>query len=215
LNLGAGPIQPEEWVNVDNSNRAKLASRLPWLDQALVWCRILPPTEFGRRTQTCDIRKRLPFSDNSVSAIYGGEVLEHLTCEQGQRLLRECYRVLQPGGVLRLRVPDNYRFWRNYVQECDRVRELPRAQWHEEHTRWVQMFFRDICVRRPWLGSMGHFHKWMYDEVSLILAFERAGFVQVERRGLHDSRIAQVEQVEVREDLNVEGVKPGPQGAVS
>jgi hypothetical protein len=48
----------------------------------------------------------------------------------------------------------------------------------------------------------------MYDEVSLILAFERAGFVDVERRGLHQSRIEGIEKVETRDDLIVEGIKP-------
>jgi hypothetical protein len=48
----------------------------------------------------------------------------------------------------------------------------------------------------------------MYDEVSLVLAFERAGFVEVQRKGLHDSRIADVALVETRDDLTVEGIKP-------
>jgi hypothetical protein len=70
------------------------------------------------------------------------------------------------------------------------------------------MFFADICVKKSWLTSMGHYHKWMYDEVTLIHAFEHVGFTHVERRGFHDSRIPDVALVETREDLIVEGVKP-------
>jgi len=55
---------------------------------------------------------------------------------------------------------------------------------------------------------MTHYHKWMYDEVGLILAFEQTGFVEVERKAFHESRIRDVELVETREDLNVEGIKP-------
>lgn len=208
LNLGCGPIQPADWVNFDGSNRAWLASRLGWLDRLLVALGLIPPTEFGRHTRTADLRKALPYGEGSVAAIYSGEMLEHFTRDEGQRFLAECFRVLAPGGVLRLRVPDNYHFWKSYVAEAEARLTRPRAEWDDHHTRWVAMFFRDICVRRPWLQSMGHYHKWMYDEVSLILALEHAGFTEIERRGLHDSRIADVSQVETRDDLIVEAVKP-------
>jgi hypothetical protein len=56
---------------------------------------------------------------------------------------------------------------------------------------------------------MGHFHKWMYDEVSLIGAFEKAGFRNVRRRALHQSEIPDIAVVEMRDDLTVEGLKPG------
>lgn len=209
INVGCGPVQPEGWVNIDSSNRARFASRLHWLDSLFVRLRILPPTEFGPRTQSQNVHKGLRFSDNSVSAVYSGEMLEHFTQEQGQRFLAEAFRVLAPGGVLRIRVPDNYRFWKNYVTEFERVHALPREDWHRQHTRWIEMFFRDICVRKSMLRSMGHYHKWMYDEVSLILAFQDAGFVEIARRTLHDSRIPDVALVETRDDLIVEGIKPG------
>jgi predicted SAM-dependent methyltransferase len=152
--------------------------------------------------------KRFPYDDNSVIAIYSGEMLEHLTREEGERFLNESFRVLKPGGVLRVRVPDNYRFWKNYTEDYEQAHHRPRKQWDEEHTRWISMFFREICVRRTLLSSMGHYHKWMYDEISLVLAFERVGFVEVERRGLHNSRIPDVALVEVRDDLIIEGTKP-------
>jgi predicted SAM-dependent methyltransferase len=208
LNIGCGPIQPEGWVNIDCSNRAKLASWLPWLDWMLVTIKVLPPTEFNSRTRIADIRKRLIYADNTVDVIYSGETLEHLTHEQGGRFLAECFRVLRPGGVLRIRVPDNYLFWKQYVSEYEQNQSRPREQWDDRHTRWVQMFFRDICVRRCGLHSMGHYHKWMYDEISLTLALERAGFAGVQRRSLRDSRIPDVALVEVHEYLIVEAIKP-------
>ncbi len=208
LNLGCGPVQPEGWLNIDGSNRARLASRFPRLDRLLVKLRLLPPTEFGPGVRSIDLRQPLPFASHSVTAIYSGEMLEHFTRDDGRRLLAECFRVLGPGGVLRVRVPDNYRFWWLYVQAFERTIVRPRAEWDEEHTRWVEMFFRDICVNAATVKSMGHFHKWMYDEISLIQEFERVGFVQAERRVLHDSRIPDVAAVETRDDLIVEGIKP-------
>ena len=208
LNIGCGPIQPDGWTNIDGSNRAKLASKVPWLDRALVALRLLPPTEFDGQTVAIDVRKRLPFAENSIAAVYGGEILEHFTQAQAVKFLDECFRVMMPGGVLRIRVPDNFGFWRRYVTEFEEAFARPRGDWTTSHERFVKMFFNDICVSRPWLNSMGHYHKWMFDEITLIRIFEDAGFVETERCRKHDSRIPDIASVESREDLIVEGIKP-------
>jgi predicted SAM-dependent methyltransferase len=50
--------------------------------------------------------ERLPMPDNSVSLIYASHVLEHFGRYAFKAVLEEWFRVLQPGGVLRLSVPD-------------------------------------------------------------------------------------------------------------
>ena len=209
LNLGCGPIQPAGWVNVDGSNRAFLASRLSWLNRALERSGLLAPTEFGPHIVYADLLREFPWTDGSADAVYLGEVLEHFTQVQGEHILHQCFRVLKPGGRLRVRVPDNARFWSRYLEEYERVRLLPRASWSAHHGRFIKMYFDDLCVRRPkpW-QSMGHFHKWMYDEVSLTLLFESVGFRQVERCAFHESAIAGIAAVENRDDLIIEGLRP-------
>ncbi len=98
LNLGCGPITLL-LVNVDGSNRAWLASRFSWLDQLLVALRVLAPTEFSAKTVYANLLRPFPWRDNVVEAIYMGEILEHFTQEDGEHVLRECYRVLKPGGL--------------------------------------------------------------------------------------------------------------------
>jgi SAM-dependent methyltransferase len=188
--------------------RAYVASRFFWFDRLMSRLGLWPPTEFKSRTRFANLLKPLPWPDNSVDSIYLGEVLEHFTREDGDRLLVECCRILKPAGVIRVRVPDNARFWRNYLKEFDEAYAKPRSEWTDHHSRWVEMYFRDICVRRRWVGSFGHYHKWMYDDISLILALQRVGFVQLERRGFLDSAIPEIKEVETREDLTVEGRKP-------
>ena len=48
----------------------------------------------------------LPFADGSVSLIYASHVLEHIWWYRTDAALREAYRVLAPGGLLELHVPD-------------------------------------------------------------------------------------------------------------
>jgi len=53
-----------------------------------------------------DLTKPLPYPDGSVSAVYSSHTLEHLYHSDAQALLRECRRVLDEAGVLRLALPD-------------------------------------------------------------------------------------------------------------
>jgi predicted SAM-dependent methyltransferase len=211
LNVGCGHVQPEGWVNIDASNRARLASTLPWLDKLLVKTKILSPTEFNRNIRCIDMRKRLPFGDNTVSVVYSGETLEHVTYPEARSFLRECHRILKPGGVCRIRVPDCYVSWKKYIDEYEEHRAKPREEWGEWRPRnhyYMQGNYNNVCTERLWLGSMGHYHKWSYDEISLILDFEEAGFVEVERHLKFESRIPDIEAVETRQNLIVEGIKP-------
>jgi len=205
LNLGCGHVQPEHWVNVDGSNRAWLASHLPRIDRALVRAGLLQETDFTSRTVWANLLKSFTWADASVDAIYMGEILEHFTKSEGEHVLRECRRILKPGGRIRIRVPNHSEFWRQYLRDYDVIRASPRSDWSVSHSRWTQMYFDTVCVTRPrpW-QSMGHFHKWMYDDVTLILALETAGFRDVEPRCFHDSDIPGIEAVEMRADLIVE-----------
>lgn len=53
-----------------------------------------------------DLRQPLNFPDNSAAKIQAQDVLEHLPLDLVPAVLTEVYRVLAPGGVFRLSVPD-------------------------------------------------------------------------------------------------------------
>jgi predicted SAM-dependent methyltransferase len=209
LNLGCGPVQPPGWVNVDGSNRAWLASRLGWLDRLLTGLRVFSPTEFGRQVTYLDLFKPLPYPEASVACIYAGELWEHFEYPDAGRLTAECARVLAPGGVLRVCVPDGLDYWRRYVQMVDTLlAQPPEAREVQPLRDYVHIFFETICTRKVRLGFMGHFHKWQFDEVQLVNLLRSHGLKDVGRRRLHDSRIPDVASVERSNYLIVEGVKP-------
>jgi len=52
-----------------------------------------------------DITKPLPFGDNEIEAIFASHVVEHISSPDAMRFFMESYRVLMPGGWLRLSVP--------------------------------------------------------------------------------------------------------------
>lgn len=61
----------------------------------------------------------VPFADNTFDAVYHSHVLEHFVAEDGQRFMSESYRVLKPGGVLRVAVPDLEQIVQVYLQNLD------------------------------------------------------------------------------------------------
>ncbi|GHU06730.1 hypothetical protein FACS1894158_14070 [Betaproteobacteria bacterium] len=56
--------------------------------------------------QEFNVWRGLPFSDRSYGLVYCEHFIEHLDRREGMRLLREIRRVLKPGGILRLAMPD-------------------------------------------------------------------------------------------------------------
>jgi hypothetical protein len=72
----------------------------------------------------------------------------------------------------------------------------------------MALFFADIATKPTLLGSWGHFHKWMFDEIQLVTLLEDCGFEQVERMPFRESRIAGIEGAQRSDMLTVEGVKP-------
>lgn len=208
LNLGCGPVQPAGWINIDGSNRAWMASKLSFFDNLLVKLKVIPPTEFNPSIIYCNLLKGIPYPNNSISCIYSGELWEHFEFEDAVKLIKECYRVLKPQGVSRICVPDGPTFWREYLEKYDKEMTKPREQRDskvlKEH---VAMFFNDICTKKFLLGSLGHYHKWSFDQIQLTEMLEKAGFKNVERMPFHNSRILDIDKLERSDFLIVEGVK--------
>jgi SAM-dependent methyltransferase len=185
-----------------------LASRVWPIDRMLVRLGVIPSTEFGPHVTVHDLLKPLPYANDSVACIYAGEVWEHFRYADAERLTRECVRVLAPGGVLRVCVPDGAEFWRRYLEIYGEQMAQPSAQRRAAPLRaHVGMYFHDIATTRQWLGSLGHTHKWQFDEVQLVELLQASGCSGVTRRPFWESRIPDVDQVERSDFLIVEGVK--------
>jgi predicted SAM-dependent methyltransferase len=100
-----------------------------------------------------DIRKGLPFADGSVDVCYHSHVLEHLTPAAGRDLIGECYRVLRPGGVLRVVVPDLERIARSYLAALDEASSGSKDA--ETRYDWFLLELLDQMVRQRSGGEIG------------------------------------------------------------
>lgn len=196
LNLGCGYHTSDRCTNIDWSIPVRLKG-------SALGRRIAPlvltgdrKARFDRMAGTVlhhDLRKGVPFPDGSADAVYSSHVLEHLERDVVPAVLAESLRVLKPGGVLRVVVPDLERQARTYLASLDRAvagQIDPR-----EHETAVSQLIEQL-VRREAAGTAqrgpvrrrlenallgdarrrGETHRWMWDRVSLPAELLAAGF---------------------------------------
>jgi predicted SAM-dependent methyltransferase len=151
INLGSGKIVKSGYLNVD----------------------LFPGGDV-----TLDLRRPLPFDSNATEVIISEHFFEHVEYPGTVgALLKECLRVLKPGGTLRVSVPDTEWPLRDYCSGGESsysqaLRDNPR--WHppecETRIEHINYHFRQ-----------GGEHLFAYDFETLAKAFRAAGFVDVRR----------------------------------
>lgn len=99
-----------------------------------------------------DVRSPLPFDDGVFDAVYHAHLLEHLTPDEGETLIAECVRVLRPGGVLRVTVPDLAGIAREYLAQHDAA--LAGDSVAAERRDWMALELIDQMVRTTPGGRM-------------------------------------------------------------
>ena len=128
VNIGCGAVYHSAWTNLDTAPSAAAVQR-------------------------CDARAGLPFPDASVDAVYHSHMLEHLDDASARSFLHECHRILKPGGILRVVVPDLEGIARAYL------RELASAAAGDDRTlyEWCRMELTDQAARTVSGGTMAPF----------------------------------------------------------
>jgi ubiquinone/menaquinone biosynthesis C-methylase UbiE len=120
------------------------------------------------------------YADNTVDVVYASHLFEHLTLPAADLFLKESYRALKPGGVIRLVVPDLYKICKRYIAdyESGNVDASDYIMWAINMHREGQYGTKIGFVKKQVLEWQGypHQHKFMYDEKSLGKKMAAAGF---------------------------------------
>lgn len=110
-------------------------------------------------------RGTLPFHDCHAQRVKGIHFIEHISRDAARSVLRECCRVLQPGGSLFLLVSD-------FEFVVDRLAQDGVCE------AWLNCVYHG-----PNDGDRMGFHKWAYTFATLTEELEAAGFINVTHRG--------------------------------
>ena len=127
LNLGCGSVFSPEWNNLD-LYRAK----------DVVYY---------------DLNKGIPFQAGVFDAVYSSHVLEHFPRGKGEFLVKEVFRVLKPGGAVRLVLPDLEGIVREYLKNIENLRNEASKQ-NQQRYQWSVLELYDQATRGVSGGEM-------------------------------------------------------------
>lgn len=150
-------------------------------------------------------KKRLPLPAGSVDVFYCCHMLEHFDRKEAAKFLEEVKRLLRPGGILRIAVPDIRQRVSQYLEDKD-------ADEFIERTQLAQEIPASFLKRIYFFYFLSPDHRWMYDGDSLCRLLSRNGFVNASVIQPGETRIPHPEPLNLFEragdSVYVEGEAP-------
>lgn len=176
LNWGCGEHPPPGWINVDKIERPGIAI-------------------------SGDIRDGLPLPDDSIDFIVSIHAVQDLPYLGVVPALREFRRVLKPGGVLRLGLPDLDRAIRAYLRNDPDYFYIPD---HESAT-----LSGKLIIQMTWYG----WSRIMFTEEFATEQLRKAGFTTIHACAYRETHSPFPEITELdnreRESFFIEAAKNG------
>ena len=152
LQLGAGTHNPPGWLNSDIEPKG---------DQIYL-----------------DVTSNYPFPAGSFQYVFAEHLIEHIPWESGLRMLKESYRILAPGGKIRIITPDLAKYFYLLNHETDpEVQRFIAAnrnvfEWPDTPVGAAYVFNKEM---REW-G-----HVFIYNAEALQRTFKLAGFTDIKQ----------------------------------
>jgi predicted SAM-dependent methyltransferase len=131
LNVGCGKKFNPQWQNVD------MVSHSPHVRQA-------------------NLLKGIPYPTNQFDVVYHSQVLEHFPKDAAPDFIAECYRILKPGGILRIVLPDLQNIITEYQKQLAILKENPTPEAQANYD-WIMLELFDQTVRNSTGGLMADY----------------------------------------------------------
>ncbi|HSH94764.1 MAG TPA: methyltransferase domain-containing protein [Roseimicrobium sp.] len=163
LQIGTGPGLLPEWLNTDFE---PVSAEVAFMDAT----------------------QPFPLPDGVFERIFSEHMIEHIPYGSGQHMLRECHRIMKPGGRIRIATPDLTNlltlFGKPLTQEAARYLEWSLKSNYGTVPAPCPAFVLNAFVR-----NWGH--QFIYDEETLSVALHTAGFADIRRArpGLSDDPV--------------------------
>lgn len=144
INLGSGHWKLDDWINVD--------------------------IDLESQPDVCaNLAGRLPFANGVASLMHSEDFIDQLELDQAERFLRECHRILSPGGVLRVLTPDLRKLAQLYLNEPAKLQTIWKS-------------FVGVPLSLDTAGEIFNIgmrfagHTFLYDEETFTALTSRCGF---------------------------------------
>ena len=131
LNVGCGNKFHRAWTNID------MVSADP-------------------AVRAANLIEGIPCETGTFDVVYHSQVLEHIPKDSAPAFLAECLRVLKPGGILRVVVPDMEDMAREYLRLLDLNLSQPTPNSAADYD-WLMLEMYDQVVRNRTGGAMADY----------------------------------------------------------
>jgi len=169
VNLGCGSTPLEDYINVDIDSLEDLRERYP--NRTFADCTI----------ENWDIFN-LPLEDNSVDEVRADCLFEHLTFIEEKKAFHEVKRVLKPGGIFNLSVPN--------------LEHIIKA-WLEAEDNWKDWYRDDeeAIEQKHWFGTYEYSYKNKWGYATAVLFGSQNGWGQYHKNGYTIKKLENISKV--------------------
>jgi predicted SAM-dependent methyltransferase len=189
IQYGCGMSAPDGWRNFDASPTLRF-ERLPVVGRLYT----KNATRFPDSVEYGDIVKGLPVTARSCRGVYCSHVLEHLSLADFRTALRNTLKVLQPGRVFRLVLPDLAHSVHRYLNDAS---DEAAILFMQETALGSEQ--RHKGLKGMLAASLGNSeHLWMWDYKAMRRELAQTGFVAIRRAEFGDSSDPKFNEVEDR-----------------
>jgi predicted SAM-dependent methyltransferase len=169
LHLGCGPNKLPGWLNSDALHHD-------------------PGPTF-----ILDVSQRFPFDDNTFDHAYSEHMIEHIPFEHGQIMIQEAYRVLKPGGKIRITTPD-INFLIDVLKNPDNELYKRYLEWSTPLLMPWAPYIDPIFLFNNFVRAWGHV--FIYDKKTLASSLLSAGFHTITEHKICESEDPELRDLE-------------------
>lgn len=145
LHLGCGGKRLDGYVNADIFNGPQVDEMFPF--------------------------DKIPYMDNTISAIYSEHALEHVTFARAEKAIKEWFRVLGPGGKVDLYMPD-------FEECCIAYLNAPLESSRFMDTRaWFKLTIYGVQESQGGEPDEAQIHMCGFSKEEIKIVMERNGFI--------------------------------------
>jgi predicted SAM-dependent methyltransferase len=164
-----------------------------------------------------DVTQAFPIDDQAFDYVYSEHMIEHVTFEQGRAMIRECFRIMKGGAIIRIVTPSIGFLIRLFSQD--------RSELENKYIEWAtKQFVPNAPIPLPsfvfnnFVRQWGH--QFIYDRATLRYVLSEAGFVDLKECRIGQSDHAKLRNLETvarmlhgfleLESMIFEGMRPRP-----
>jgi predicted SAM-dependent methyltransferase len=206
INLGCGLHNPKNWIGVDGGFTHYIVNKLPkplfklfFKSQKMSKNYVFD--EYYKLSKSIklvhhELQYGLPYNDNSAPNIFSSHFFEHIFKNEAEALTKECYRVLKPGGIIRICVPSLL----NEIEAIENAIKAYKANGSDN----IQKYVTSNIVG---FNSTYSNHRYIYDWEKLSSMFKASGFKDIKQYEFQQGEIPDVKVLDTRDGLFIEATK--------